>query len=45
MLKIIGNYIGGNVRIVKNNKSVIWVCDDRKKIYNIINILYNKVNI
>lgn len=38
MLKLIGKYIGGNVRIVENNKFVIWVCDDRNKILTIINI-------
>jgi hypothetical protein len=38
MLNLIKNHIGGNVRIIENNKFVIWVVNHRKDIQNLINI-------
>jgi hypothetical protein len=38
MLNLIGSYIGGRVRIIENNKFVIWVVDNRKQIHKIIEI-------
>lgn len=38
MLNLIANEIGGNVKIIENNKFVIWVVNNRKKIFNIIKI-------
>lgn len=38
MLKLFKPIIGGNVKIVSNNKFVIWVVDDKKEIINIIKI-------
>jgi hypothetical protein len=38
MLNLIKTHIGGNVKIVKNNKFIIWVVNDRKQIQKIINI-------
>jgi len=39
MLNLIKTHIGGNVRIIENNKFVIWVVNHRKDIQNLINIL------
>jgi len=38
MLNLIGFQIGGRVRIIGDNKFVIWVVDNRKQIYKIIQI-------
>ena len=38
MLNLIKYHIGGNVKIIKNNKFVIWVVNERKHIQNLINI-------
>ena len=38
MLNLIKTHIGGNVRIIDNNKFVIWVVNNRKHIQNLINI-------
>jgi hypothetical protein len=38
MLNLIGSHIGGRVRIIENNKYVIWVVDNRKQIHKIIEI-------
>ena len=38
MLNLIKKHIGGNVRIIKNNKFIIWVVNERKLIHNLINI-------
>lgn len=41
LLNIIGSQIGGRVRIIGDNKFVIWVVDNRKQIHKIIEI-FNK---
>ena len=38
MLNLIGKHIGGRVRIIGDNKFVIWVVDNRKHIQKIIQI-------
>jgi hypothetical protein len=38
MLNLIAKYIGGNVRIIKNNKFIIWVVNERKHIQSLIDI-------
>jgi hypothetical protein len=38
MLNLIGSHIGGRVRIIGENKFVIWVVDNRKQIQKIIQI-------
>jgi hypothetical protein len=38
MLNLIKTYIGGNVKIIENNKFVIWVVNERKLIHKLINI-------
>ena len=38
MLNLIASHIGGNVRITKENRFIIWVVNDRKQISKIIQI-------
>ncbi len=38
MLNLIKSHIGGNVRIIENNKFVIWVVNETKLIHKLINI-------
>jgi hypothetical protein len=38
MLNLIKKHIGGNVRIIENDKFIIWVVNHRKDIQNLINI-------
>ena len=38
MLNLISSQIGGNVKIIGNNKFIIWVVNDRKQIHKIIQI-------
>jgi hypothetical protein len=38
MLNLIKTHIGGNVRIIENNKFVIWVINEKKLIQNLVNI-------
>jgi hypothetical protein len=38
MLNLIKKHIGGNVRIIENDKFIIWVVNQRKDIQNLINI-------
>jgi hypothetical protein len=38
MLNLIKTHIGGNVRIIENNKFVIWVVNERKLVHKLINI-------
>lgn len=41
MLNLIKNHIGGNVRIIENNKFIIWVVNERKNIQKIIEIFFS----
>ena len=41
MLNLIKTYIGGNVKVIGNNKFIIWVENDRKQINKIIKIFKN----
>jgi Cytochrome C and Quinol oxidase polypeptide I/LAGLIDADG endonuclease len=38
MLNLIKSHIGGNVRVIEDNKFIIWVVNDRKQIQRIIEI-------
>ena len=38
MLNLIKSHIGGNVKVIENNKFIIWVINDRKQIQRIIEI-------
>ena len=38
MLNLIKSNIGGNVKVIENNKFIIWVINDRKQIQRIIEI-------
>ena len=38
MLNLIATHIGGNVRIVDNNKYIIWVVNNKKELFYIIKI-------
>jgi cytochrome c/quinol oxidase subunit I/LAGLIDADG DNA endonuclease family protein len=38
MLSLIKTHIGGNVRVIENNKFIIWVVNERKLIHKLINI-------
>jgi len=41
MLNLIKKHIGGNVRIIENDKFIIWVVNHRKDIKNLINIFFS----
>lgn len=38
MLNLIGSIIGGKIKIIRNNKFIIWVVDNRKEVNKIIKI-------
>ena len=41
MLNLIATHIGGKVKIVDNNKFIIWVVNNKREIFNIIKIFEN----